>query len=107
MPDKRQAALVYALAIVNEIIDGTKDLIDGITEIKYKAIDSYDFLSENNRFVYDSIGFERVYGLYDNYDDLIGITPPLKSDEAAIIQVKKELFDELVSWGDKLKLLLI
>jgi hypothetical protein len=33
LPDKRQAALIYALAIAEEIISGKKELIAGIAEI--------------------------------------------------------------------------
>ncbi len=62
-PDKRQAAIEYALAIVDEILDGKKDVIIGTREIIYKAIDSYDFFSETKQYCYDSIGFETAYGL--------------------------------------------
>ena len=58
MPDKRQAALEYACAIADEVISGEKELIAGVSEIKNKAVDSYDFWSENQKYVYDSIGFE-------------------------------------------------
>jgi len=105
MPDKRQAALIYALAITNEIIDGTKDLISGIREIKAQAVDSYNFWSENSNYVYDSIGFEKVYGLYDDYDNLTDITPPLKRDQEYINQIKVQLFDELKIWKERLEIL--
>lgn len=48
LPDKRQAAIEYAMALVDEILDGIKDVINGTREIRYKAIDSYDFFSEKS-----------------------------------------------------------
>jgi hypothetical protein len=105
-PDKKQAALEYALAITEEVIEGSKDLIIGIKEIKNQAIDSYDFYTETKEYVYDSIGFESLYGLYVTYDDLTDINPPLKSDLASIEDVKEEMFDELKKWQDKLTALL-
>ncbi|MCB0696316.1 MAG: hypothetical protein KDC07_03060, partial [Chitinophagaceae bacterium] len=49
LPDKRQAAIEYALAIVDEIFDGTKDVITGTSEICNNAFVSYDFLSESKQ----------------------------------------------------------
>jgi hypothetical protein len=98
--------LEYALAITEEVIEGSKDLIIGIKEIKNQAIDSYDFYTETKEYVYDSIGFESLYGLYVTYDDLTDINPPLKSDLASIEDVKEEMFDELKKWQDKLTALL-
>jgi len=109
MPNKRQAALEYACAIADEIISGEKELIAGVSEIKNKAIDSYDFWSENQKYVYDSIGFEIVYGLYDEYDDLQNDLMQIsrdKSREELIIEVKTQLLDELTKWKEKIQSIL-
>jgi hypothetical protein len=106
MPDKRHAALEYACAIADEIISGEKELIAGVSDIKNKAIDSYDFWSENKKYVYDSICFETVYGLYDDLqNDLIYVNGD-KSREELIIEVKTQLFDELIKWKEKRQLIM-
>ena len=57
LPDKRQAAIEYALAIVDEILEGKKDIITGTKEIRYKAIDGLRLFSREWTYCYDSIGF--------------------------------------------------
>ena len=109
MPNKRQAALEYACAIADEIISGEKELIAGVAEIKKKAIDSYDFWSESKHYVYDSIFFEKVYGLYVEYDDLLDAKVDWtedKSNEELMLEVKEQMFDELIKWTEKTELLL-
>ena len=58
------------MAIVDEILEGKKDVIIGTREIRYYAIESYDFFSESKQYVYDCIGFETAYGLFDTIDEL-------------------------------------
>lgn len=66
-PEKRQAAIIYAQGIIDDILTGEIEIIEGIYEIKNKAIDSFDFFSESQKYCYDSIGFEKIYGLFDEY----------------------------------------
>ena len=104
LPDKRNAALQYITGIVQDILTEKRDLIDGLNEIKRNAIDSYDFFSETKKYVYDSIGFEVIYGLYDTYDDLLN---PLckwdskKSIETLKSETRTELMLELKKWNEK------
>ena len=104
LPEKRQSALLYALGITEDILEGRTELIAGVWEIKSKAIDCYDFYSETKHYVYDSIGFELLYGLFDEYDDLINEYIPGHSQEP-INKVKILLFEELKIWNIKLKLI--
>lgn len=106
LPDKRQAAIEYAIAIVDEILDGKKDVIIGTREIRYKAIDSYDFFSESKQFCYDSIGFETAYGLFDTFEELSNADRPWqtkKTNEELMTKTKAELLEELKKWKDKIK----
>ena len=106
LPDKREAALEYAIGIVDEIIGGKKDLITGTREIRYKAIDSYDFYSETKQYCYDSIGFEKAYGLFDTFEELSNADSPWqteKTNEQLLTETKTELFEELKKWRDKIK----
>ena len=104
LPDKRQAAIEYAMGIVDEILDGKKDLIIGTKEICYKAIGSYDFFSENKKYCYDSIGFEIAYGLFVTLDELIDAVRPWqteKTNEQLMNETKTELLEELKKWKAK------
>lgn len=98
---KRQAALVYACKLADEIIEGKKEIISGIVEIKNKALECYDFSSEDKHYVFDSISFEKINGLYYEYDDLECSDIPWSQDKSnteLMIEVKKKLFDELIKW---------
>ena len=106
LPGKREAALEYAIGIVGEIVEGKKDIIKGAREICFKAIDSFDFYSENKYYCYDSIGFEKVYGLYDTFVELSNADRPWqteKTNEQLMAETKTELFEELKKWRDKIK----
>ena len=106
LPVRRQAALEYALAIVDEILEGEKEIIQGTMEISYNAIDSFDFYSDNKKYCYDSIGFEAIYGLFVTYNDLLDADHPwqkFKTNKQLMVEVKTELLDELKIWKDKIK----
>lgn len=105
LPTKRQAAIVLALALADEILNGNKDIIEGTREMKYKAIDTYDFFSESAKYCYDSIGFETAYGLYDTYDELSNATNEWQEDKTnqqLMKEVKSQLFEELKNWKAKI-----
>jgi len=97
LPSKRKAALIYSDAILDEITSGTKNIIEGINEIKNDTLGNYDFYSESVKFVYDSIGFEKIYGLYVDYYDNI-------DKEKIKNQIIVELGPELIKWKSRLKI---
>ncbi len=106
IPQRRAAAIIYAIGVAEEIIRGEKDIISGVSEIKNKAIDCYDFFSESKQYVYDSIFFEKVYGIYDVYDELINDAIQLAGDKPRnqlIIETREELLTELVEWMKMIK----
>jgi hypothetical protein len=107
LPGKRQAAFEYALGIVDEVIEGKKNIIDGTREIIWKALSSYDFNSADKEYVYDSISISKVYGLYYEYDDLtnglVKQLPSDKTDEQLQAEVKEQLLNELKIWKDKIE----
>lgn len=70
LPEKREAALIYAAAIVDDILSGETDIIAGVGFIRLEAMDCYDFFSESVHHCYDSIGFDKIYGLYLQYNDV-------------------------------------
>ncbi|MEO8416532.1 MAG: hypothetical protein ABI472_22905 [Ginsengibacter sp.] len=106
LPDKRQAAIEFGIAIAEQIIAGKIDLIIGTKQIIDKAIHNYDFFSETENYCYDSIGFETVYGVYYNYEDLVYADHPWqvdKTNEELLTEVKAELLEELRKWIEKYK----
>jgi hypothetical protein len=106
LPEKRQAAIEYAMAIVDEILDGKIDVIIGTREIRYKAIGNYDFFSESKQYCYDSIGFETAYGLFVTYEELSNADRSWqteKTNELLMTETKTLLFEELKKWKDKIK----
>lgn len=106
LPEKRKAALIYAEGIIDEIIEGKKDVIKGTYEIYNNAIGSYDFFSETIEYCYDSVGFAKAYGLYDNYYDLKDSDyrwDRKKSNEILMKEIRNELFEELKNWKVQLE----
>ena len=106
VPDRRTAAIYYANGIAEEVIEGKRDIISGIRAIK-NILDDYGFYSENIAYVYDSIYFEKVYGLYDTYDDLEETNieqDPNKSNHVLMAETKIELREELKYWSEKIKM---
>ncbi len=106
LPDERTAALEYALAVVDDIVKGEMDIIEGMEEVVFKALYSYDFHSENRIYVFDSIGFEKSYGLLGTYDDLCNADKPWqpeKTNQQLMTEVKDELLEELKQWSAKQK----
>ncbi|MBP6532329.1 MAG: hypothetical protein KA285_03545 [Bacteroidia bacterium] len=106
LPDRRMAAIEYALGIVDEILLGKKDLVSGTKEIYHNAINSYNFFSETEKYVYDSIGFETVYGLFVTHEELMQADRPWqteKTNEQLIVETKSELFEELKKWKNRME----
>ena len=102
LPKKRDAALLYSNGIMDEILNEEKDVIDGVYEIKNFAIDSYDFRTETKKYLFDSIGFEKAYGLFVEYYDLKDSFAN-ESNQNLMTETKAELLVEIKNWKLKLK----
>ncbi|MBK6988559.1 MAG: hypothetical protein KBF92_05745 [Bacteroidia bacterium] len=105
LPNRRQAAIDYALGIVDDILLGKKDVILGTKEMCHNALDSYDFISETKKYVYDSISFETVYGLFVTHEELIQadrLWQTEKTNEQLMVETKTDLFEELKKWKNKM-----
>ena len=105
LPEKRNAALIYAEAILHEILDKKKDVLNGVHEIKNDALGNYDFYAETIEYVYDSIGFENIYGLYISYFDILE-NDRKKGENKKNQQLKSEIINdlkkELLIWKTKI-----
>lgn len=106
LPITRNHYLERAVHLVEDIIAGNKAVIEGTTEIVHTVLFKFDFHAENKIYCFDSIGFEKAYGLYDTYDELLNADYPWqpgKTNEQLMTIVEKELFDELVNWHALIK----
>jgi len=101
--NKREATLTYLNAIAEDVISGKSEIINGVSEM-VSIIKNGDFYLETKKYVYDSIFFEHIYGLYDAYDDIVDVTVEWsedKSNKDLIIEVKQNLLLELKKWNEK------
>lgn len=106
LPDKRKAAIEVAVAIAEEIFEGKQEVFEGVQNMISKAIDAYPFYEEDVRYSHDSIGFEKVYGLFDSIDDLryagsqwqIG-----KTNQELLAELTQELLAALTVWTQRMK----
>ena len=106
LPTKRQAAIEIGLAIASEIFEGKREVFEGVQCIIWKAIDAYPFYEETIHYCYDSIGFEKVYGLFDTLDDLKGAGNQWHSDKTNQ-ELEEELNEQLVTalkaWTERMR----
>ena len=103
LPKRRQAAISYAIGLIEEIESGELEIIKGVYEIKNNAIDSYDFFGESDKYCYDSIGFEKIYGLFDDYFEIeeCGHKWNKKKIGKMTEEIKTEIHSELIKWKEK------
>ncbi|HQV99240.1 MAG TPA: hypothetical protein PLZ91_02860, partial [Bacteroidia bacterium] len=60
---------------------------------------------ETKKYVYDSISFETVYGLFVTHEELIQadrLWQTEKTNEQLMVETKTELFEELKKWKNKM-----
>ena len=103
LADKRQVALDYALIIAGQILTGDEDTITGTRSIFTIALGEYPFEKETRKYVYDSIGLEKIYGLLDTYSDISEADIPWrkeKTNQELMDEVRAELLVELKKWTE-------
>jgi hypothetical protein len=107
LPDRRQAAIEVGLAIADEIFDGKRTIYEGVRDIECQALDAYPFYQETKNYVYDSISFEKAYGLFDTIDDLRDPGSAQwqagKTHQEPEQALTKDLLTELKRWSEVMK----
>jgi hypothetical protein len=107
LPNKRQASIEVGIAYIESIIEGKKSIFDGALCIKWYMLDTYPFFDESIHYCYDSIYFDKAYGLFDSLDDLrnAGSTQwqAEKTNEQLEREISEELMTELKRWHQKMK----
>ncbi|MEC5146975.1 hypothetical protein [Chitinophaga sp. 212800010-3] len=106
LPDKRTAAIEIALSIADEIFDNKRDIIEGSWDIKRIAIDAYPFYEESKHYCYDSIHFEKIYGILDQINELRHAHQqwqPAKTNAELEQEYSVPLMNELRKWYTLMK----
>ena len=96
LPNKRQAAILVAVSIANDIFEGQRPIFEGVEDIIRKAIDTYPFHEEAIHHRYDSIGFDKVYVMFLNVESFRDCGSP---NEA----LEQELLMELRKWSMRMR----
>ena len=106
-PDERRAAIEIGVAIADEIIEGKRPVFEGVRAIVHDAIYAYPFYEETKRYMYDSIGFENVNGLFYTIDDLRDAdNEPWqagKTNRQLEEEVTQKMLEELKKWSASMK----
>lgn len=98
---KRQEVLDEASLLIDEILAGKEDVELGANKLFFNILGQYDFNAEIKKYVYDSIGLERAYGLLDTCMDLRDSDhqwEKKRSNEQLLEEVRIELFEQLQQW---------
>jgi len=101
----RSFYIMLGLELADEILAGKKELYSGVSDL-IEQLDEYDFRQETKHYVYDSIGFEYVYGLYYSFDDLPWAVVPgqyfsIRCKEAD--ELKQKLKEALTEWVARMR----
>ena len=102
--ENRQQAISDAVMIVDDILSDKKDIELGAKELFWIALDSYDFVSETKKYIYDSIGLAKAYGLLDACIDLRDADYSWqkgKTNKQLLDEARGELLKELKAWRDR------
>jgi hypothetical protein len=101
LPDKRTAAIdvitYYADLIKNKQIDSYLGIEKIVDEVLYKT----DLFDKSEKYVYDYIGFEKIYGLYDTCCELECADRPRdkeKTNDELIEDCKRDIIIEIKKW---------
>lgn len=111
LSDKEYAALYLLGLMVDKIIHGEVDVYNGCDFIFSDVLGLTDLRRKDNMYVYDSIGFANIYGLYDTIGELVHASErwdSVRSNEQLIEDTKKDIKKKLEEWrlknDDPLKL---
>lgn len=101
LPNKSYAGLMLIKYYIQQIVDRNIDPIEGVEKIIYDVLRKTDFyLGKDKKYAYDYIGFQHLYGLYYDYDDM---TNPLvavsdRYRKKRIIEITEEILTESVNF---------
>ena len=106
MPDEKTAAIniieYYADLIKNKQIDAYL----GVEKIVQEVLNKTNVFGISGSYVYDNIGFEKIYSLYDTVCELESAEKPWdikKTNQELITDCKKEIIIEIEKWSNSMK----
>lgn len=106
MLDKRQITIESVIKTVDKILNYEMEVIEGAKKLFFDVIDDYDFHSESKHYCYDSIGLEKIYGLFDTYEERLNADRAWQTEKTNVQlmeEIKTELRLEPENWINKQK----
>lgn len=101
MPEKEDAVFVLMAYYLDAVLDGEIDPVEGVGKIYNDILLQTELFYESKFYVYDSINFHHIYGLYDSYLDLKEAKVPWrdgKTNEELMQDIKFKIIQELKIW---------
>ena len=96
LPNKRQAVILVALTIADDIFDNRRPIVEGVADMFREAIDRYPFHEETIQSRYDSIELEEIYVLFLNAESDRDCGLPNEARE-------QELLMKLRNWSMRMR----
>lgn len=97
LPNKANAWLMLIRYYIQQIIDRNVDPIEGVGKIIHDVLMKTDFCKgKDKKYAYDYIGFDKLYGLYYDYDDMTNtlVAVSNKFRKKRIIKIREEIITE-------------
>lgn len=96
LPNENEAKIILIKYYIQQVLDMEIDSVNGIGKIIYEVLRKTNcFDGKNKRYVYDNIGFSKLYALYFAYDDMItSVAISDKYRKKQIINIKYEIQKE-------------
>jgi len=104
LPSESESLYILIDYYVKEMLNEEIEIYRGLKLIRNEVLMKVNFEIESKEYVYDSIGFHHLYGLYVTLDELIHDEISLdgsKSKNDWIIETEKEVIIELEKWKAK------
>jgi hypothetical protein len=95
LPNKRQATIMVALTIAEDIFEERQPIVEGVENIR-RTIDTYPFHLETIHRRYDSINFDKVYILLLNAESY-------RDSGSLDAALEQELLMELRIWSMQMR----
>ena len=101
LPTEKESLFILIDCYAEKMLNKEIEIYRGLDKIKNEVLFKVSFEIESEKYVYDSIKFDVLYGLYINLDELIHDEinlGGLKSKKVWIKEIEEEVMEELKKW---------
>lgn len=105
LPSERESMFVLIDFYLTKILKNEISVFKGLDRIKSEVLFKVEIHSD--KYAYDGIGFEKIYGIYVELDELIHDEIQLdksKTKEEWIKLIESEAIDAIINWKEKYKI---